>query len=308
MLLILLFLHVASAVCPRKENLAPLCYCETFSKDSMMTCNGLVSPEEMNRPLASASGMDIFSLTFYNSSILYIPANIFKNARFEMIHFARSQLMGLSETEYAFEGLEDILTDFRVAGTQYITHWDWSQLSKLRRITLIDITNVQLGPIMPKLPSLPSLKTLGITTADINEISYEAFRDLTGLVILDLSHNEINVIKRNMLPKPALHLQVLTLNHNKLKNIPANLFQDIPDIKEVRLSDNLIMSMEENPFAMLLGRLQVLYLQDNPLSCDCRMQWLVDARFPFEFVGDCMQPPEFQGVSLRHLHKMHLTC
>lgn len=119
--------------------------------------------------------------------------------------------MSLSETDIAFEGLENTLDDFRVSGSNYVTQWRWSDLRNLQKLDLVDVYGVSLGFIEEPFPALKALTALGITKCDISLIVDGAFEELDNLKILTLKQNEISELTRTMFPNPADKLMILDL-------------------------------------------------------------------------------------------------
>ncbi|GFR07763.1 leucine-rich repeats and immunoglobulin-like domains protein 3 [Trichonephila clavata] len=121
--------------------------------------------------------------------------------------------MALSDSDLAFEGLEDHLEEIRASDAHYITQWDWSQLRNLRKINTIDIHLISMYSIEQQFPSLESLQWLSISKAEISFIHPKAFRGLTHLKMLILKENEITEMSRKMLPNPAKELFLIDLRY-----------------------------------------------------------------------------------------------
>lgn len=114
--------------------------------------------------------------------------------------------MSLSDSDVAFEGLEDTLTEIRATDAKFIAQWDWQQLQHLKKLHLIDINWILMGSISEIFPELPNLKFLGITHAEISFIIPYAFQSLKELQVLKMAGNDISEVARNMLPDPAYNL------------------------------------------------------------------------------------------------------
>lgn len=121
--------------------------------------------------------------------------------------------MSLSDTDIAFEGLENSLTELRAKSASYVTHWDWNQLRNLKALELLEVSDVELGSIGIRFPALKKLRFLGITNAHIRFIIKYAFADLMDLTVLNLKGNEITELNRNMFPEPAHYLVSIDLRY-----------------------------------------------------------------------------------------------
>lgn len=85
--------------------------------------------------------------------------------------------MALSDSDLAFEGLEDTLEEIRATDAHYITTWDWSQLRNHRRLELIDIHQIAMYTLDQQLPAWKSLK-VGEHPIFIEETRYGVLRNL----------------------------------------------------------------------------------------------------------------------------------
>lgn len=69
------------------------------------------------------------------------------------------------------------------------------------------------------------------------------------------------------------HLQILHLNNNPLLgDLPMRLFQGNPNIVEVYMQSNSLQTLYAAQFP--IDQLEILYLGDNPLQCNCTLFWL----------------------------------
>lgn len=127
------------------------------------------------------------------------------------MHFDNTEIMSLSESDTAFTGLEDVLTEIRAMDAKFVSHWNFDQLRSLKKLNLIDVHHMILGAVDHPLPHLPELNTLGIISAEISYIIDDAFSNLTKLAIFNMKDNEITEMKRNMLPNPASSLSYIDL-------------------------------------------------------------------------------------------------
>lgn len=49
-------------------------------------------------------------------------------------------------------------------------------------------------------------------------------------------------------------------------------------------------------------------LLGNPIRCDCRLQWIIGARFPVRFHANCAFPAALKDIPLAKLNKKLLQC
>lgn len=119
--------------------------------------------------------------------------------------------MSLSDTDVAFEGLEDTLVELRTTSAHYVSAWDWQQLRNLKKLNLIDVHHISMGSVPQPFPELKGLTALGISAAEIADVADYAFANLPNIKTLVLKENNIRGLARNMFPKPANELVVIDL-------------------------------------------------------------------------------------------------
>ncbi|XP_015914168.3 leucine-rich repeat and immunoglobulin-like domain-containing nogo receptor-interacting protein 3 [Parasteatoda tepidariorum] len=308
--LLLLWLVCATVAqrCPPEEDLAPSCLCKAYDTFSMLNCNNIMSVEEIIPPIRATESYKIFSVNFEDSSLMYLPNDLFKFTNFEKIRFGNSQVMSLSDTDVAFEGLENTLEEIRATGAHYITTWEWSQLRNLKKLSLIDVNNIGMHSLDNEFPHLESLNALGISNAQISFLHPEAFSGLPNLKLLILKQNQLSEITRNMFPNPAKELHHLDLSDNLLGILPDNIFKNMPVLRELNLSRNKFVTLKEEIFSPAIRILQSLYLKGNAIRCDCRLKWMVNHPTPLYFEGECSEPESLKGDTLRYLKYNELYC
>ncbi|KAF8792076.1 Leucine-rich repeat transmembrane protein like [Argiope bruennichi] len=297
----------AASLCPNQENIVP-CICKDLGDGPMMMCSNLTSAEELISPIKSTEFFKMFSLVIINSALLYIPSNLFVKTHFERLRFANSQIMSLSDGDLAFVGLEEILEEIRASDARYITQWDWSQLKNLRKLDLIDIVDISMYSIDQEMPPLKSLTSLGISKAEISFVHPTAFSKLENLMQLSLVNNEITELSRAMLPDPASKLVMIDLSDNKLESLPDDMFTNMPNLKDVEINNNRLMTLNQETFQWLFENLQSFMMTGNEIRCDCRLKWLVETRKPTYFKGECSLPDYMKGVSLENVNHKVLVC
>lgn len=120
-------------------------------------------------------------------------------------------MMSLSESDTAFNGLEDVLTEIIANNVKYISQWDFYQLRNLRKLRIIYIRKLSLGAIDNPLPHLPELTTLRFIRAEVSHITDGAFSNLPKLMIFDAEENQLTDMKRSMFSNPANNLSYIDL-------------------------------------------------------------------------------------------------
>ena len=202
-MLIVLFSKVTS--CPPKENLYP-CTCESSGYSKYIRCEGMVNDEELLQAVVALRGVkDIFSFIIQDAALHYIPHDLFKGTEIVELEFSASSIMQFSDTDVAFEGLEDTLEILSITDCNFMNEWDWSLLRNLRNLMRIDIIGGDLQGVDETIKELSSfnLKDINFSRNQISRVYDYAF---TNFSELGLDNNLIKEVKRSMMPNPAPNL------------------------------------------------------------------------------------------------------
>ncbi|XP_015171011.1 PREDICTED: protein toll-like [Polistes dominula] len=140
--------------------------------------------------------------------------------------------------------------------------------------------------------NLTNLEYLNIGSNHLYEIKAETFGQLVSLKYLDLSHHQLPIFNENQVLKELYlsncgikqffndwstgnnELRVLDLSHNMISNVSTSLFT-LPSLKIiVDLSYNNIRNLNLNQIEEIVSKSKedrntVIYMQHNPLLCDC---------------------------------------
>lgn len=119
--------------------------------------------------------------------------------------------MSFSESDVAFQGLEETLSIFSTNLARFPVHWNWNKFRYLHHLTLIRVSKSTLESIETPFPHLPKLKVLVLENVSIEYIVDFAFAKLHQLFRLWLQGNKIIELMRNMFPNPAVHLRYILL-------------------------------------------------------------------------------------------------
>ncbi|XP_014276232.1 adhesion G protein-coupled receptor A3 [Halyomorpha halys] len=129
----------------------------------------------------------------------------------------------------------------------------------------------------------------------IEEIQINHFGNLSDLVTLDLSSNNITVLPYTMFSMQDLQklhlnknqiariddgaflnlssLKRLDLSNNQIRNIGRETFEGLINLEKLKLAQNYIRHIKEGTFDFLVS-LKQLDLSLNPLVCDCDLWWI----------------------------------
>lgn len=182
-------------------------------------------------------------------------------------------------------------------------------LHGLIQLRLLDVSGNKLVSI-PDLRTTRSLEYLDISSNRITHIG----NDLQGLPlkVLRIEHCEdLLYIADNALTS-LMTLQSLFITHNPHLNKVS--IPDTQSLETVDLSYNHLTSLSGN--ISLSKALQSLYLDGNPLRCDCSLNWTRPsvrgphlAEWSTTLHNDlCMFPENLKDIPLGQLYREDLTC
>lgn len=107
------------------------------------------------------------------------------------------------------------------------------------------------------------LRTLDISHNEIGNLRHSEFKNFSSLQVMNLGFNRIDDLPRNVFTN--LNLQRLCLSHNLLQAIPFQVFAPMPNLMELDLSYNLILTILDH-FFKPNRNIEVLLLNNNRIS------------------------------------------
>ena len=108
---------------------------------------------------------------------------------------------------------------------------------------------------------LKSLTMLDLSSSQITDARVKAFSGLEQLSTLKLNNNRFQLVPKNL--PPSLHF--LYLEDNQIKTIESNSFENLGQLRELRMSYNNILTLESDAFNGLVN-LQKLKLYNNNIN------------------------------------------
>lgn len=165
---------------------------------------------------------------------------------------------------------------------------------------------------------LINLQRVFLRSCRIGQIDNLAFRGLTNLIELDLSHNLLTsipsgtfkdipflrdlIISNNPIQKiesqafQAVHgLVKLDISNCEIQNVAPKAFEGIEMLESLKLNGNHLSELRLRTVETL-SRLHGVELHDNPWHCDCRLrsvkEWLVRNNIPYPEHARCNGGPE----------------
>nr|QHA25211.1 leucine-rich repeat domain-containing protein [Physocyclus mexicanus] len=275
----------------------------------LLHCFNVTNEKEFSKGLERNRDPDLVEFALTDSELRYISHDAFHGTNFTAVYLWNISLLSLSDTDIAFEGLEDTLKTFIVHECSFVGHWNWDSIRNFRALELIDVADTDMEYVSD-FPNFSRGKNhlISIRNSSVVELSPTAFSQVEDLVILLLALNNIEDVERSMFPKPALNLTVLGLSNNTIKSLPVDIFTDMPALKEVKLDGNKIHTIEKNVFVPVRNHINLVRLLGNDLNCDCRLKWIIEDDMRTKLLANCKYPPDLEGREVSTLDYGDLWC
>ncbi|XP_061717747.1 connectin-like [Cydia pomonella] len=124
---------------------------------------------------------------------------------------------------------------------------------------------------------LENLSRLNLRSNRLTMIGNLAFSELWGLKDLMLDNNAIEYVSERAFGG-LTQLRKLTLSGNKLTAFYEDILEDIRSLIVLDMRDNLLESMSYETIRPVVengkSASRAVYLDGNPLRCDCRLSWI----------------------------------
>ena len=200
-----------------------------------------------------------------------------------------------------------------ISGT-YIQHLKDGLFSGLKKLIHLAIADCGIETIGTDVFKGTQVAVLALDNNPIKSINENAFRDSKVSTFQCKDCNLTSNVTFSGFLKKMKQLSRINLQNNKLTRVPENAFIGLRELYIIDLSNNLIATVEDNPYADLpkCDDSTCVQLHDNPLNCDCNLAWL--RLFANEIEGDdkklwkCGQPQSEAGKSLVLLNIDQFYC
>ncbi|XP_043494618.1 protein toll-like [Polistes fuscatus] len=224
---------------------------------------------------------NVEKLIINNNIIETLPERIFKDLKkLKLLDLSMNRFVSISR--YLFEGLTS-LTELNMERNQ-LKHIEHAALSTIRNLTIARFSYNQLQLNYTNIIRTPFfynnlLKELHLSNNEIEHFFSYLPTNKLYLRLLDLSHNKISTISASNLILPSEKIRV-DLRYNNIRNI-------------------VLYNIENLAIGQTKVRDVVIYVQHNPLLCDCNLYDLL------RFLNDDMPITVYYYIEIR---VDNLTC
>ncbi|XP_078054904.1 leucine-rich repeat and immunoglobulin-like domain-containing nogo receptor-interacting protein 2 [Mustelus asterias] len=246
-----------------------------------------------------------------DNDLVYISQRAFSGLLgLEQLTIEKCNLTSISAESLSY--LQNLITlRLRYLGISFLEEQNFRKLYNLKEL------EIDYWPLLETIAPMTlyglNLTYLSITSTNLSSVPSGAFRNLVYLRMLNLSYNPITTIESGSF-RDLIRLQQLYMVSTMLATIEPHAFLGLRQLKVLNISNNFLVTLEENTLQSV-SNLAVLRLDNNPLSCDCRLLWLLQRRTTLSFDDNqpaCATPADIQGSELKDfedsaLHN-YFTC
>lgn len=253
------------------------------------------------------------SLDLSYNSIESIPNQFFRDmSKLKTFSANRNKITSLSSQ--SFQGLGASFNKLSLHDN-LISSIDTNTFAGLSSLKVLDLDNNQiLGSTLDSntFSGLENtLEDLSLTETGFTDLQWPSIGGLSKLKLLKLNRNSILRVPDNTFINLG-QLQSLNLQANQISVVKQTSFKGLQfTLEKIFLDSNSIRTVGECVFYKYV-RLTEIYLDSNPLHCDCQLQWLNDFIYnnmvPQTLFWQCDTPSNHNGKFFRDVPKNELTC
>ena len=131
---------------------------------------------------------------------------------------------------------------------------------------------------------------------------------MTSVRLLNLSHSDISRIHPYVFEN-CEHIGEIDLSSSLISTIDSHAFDRLWNISLLNLNGNLIRFFEKAIFQQLINSIKQINLDNNPIQCDCTLEWYLEQRSNrFKLPDVCTGPIGYECLSPNDLQQSQLPC
>jgi len=131
---------------------------------------------------------------------------------------------------------------------------------------------------------------------------------MTSIGLVNLSHSDISRIHSYVF-QHSDEIREIDLSSSLISNIDSNAFGQLYNVSLLNLKGNLIRVFDKSIFEKLVNTIQKINLDNNPIQCDCTLEWYLEERSnKFKLPDVCTGPIGYECLSPNELKQSQLPC
>ncbi|CAF0736177.1 unnamed protein product [Adineta steineri] len=147
-----------------------------------------------------------------------------------------------------------------------------------------------------------------ILTGIHTSLRSNSFSYMTSVNLVNLSHSEITHINSYAF-QDCEHIGEIDLSSSLISNIDSHAFDQLYNVSLLNLKGNLIRLFEKTIFQQLAHTIKQINLDNNPIRCDCTLEWYLEERSNrYKLPDVCTGPIGYECLSPNELQKSQLIC
>ncbi|KAG8184954.1 hypothetical protein JTE90_011085 [Oedothorax gibbosus] len=286
--------------CPPASQVEP-CVC-TNSGITYLKCQNIDDTDTLSNVFIKSSNYRYTEVHIEQSVLQFLPSDMFQGVQIKELHLKNVTLVELFDEEPNNLDMLDVL---HIERTNVFRGMNWELLKPMKNLRVLtvyfdSIPTLELDFSESVNKNLQQLTFYGTETAEISQGALENFEKLEKVAF---EACELTELKRSMFPHP-FNVKVLHFNDNKLTTIPKNMFTGMPNLQTLGLRKNQISVLPATAFVGSLEKLEYLFLDNNPLRCDCKILWLIKHK-PLGLTGTCYN---LQDQNLKDIEVTDIPC
>jgi hypothetical protein len=131
---------------------------------------------------------------------------------------------------------------------------------------------------------------------------------MVSIRLVNLSHSNISHVHSYVF-RNSENIHEIDLSSSLISTIDSNAFDDLTNVSLLNLKGNLIRFFEKSVFQELNHSIKHIDLDNNPIQCDCTLEWYIIQRPKrFKLPSVCTGPIGYECLSPNELQQSQLPC